>query len=129
MVSDPRNYFEERLRSEIEAIEGKIAELRLEQNALKRQLMKARWETHALKDVSRKNSANRVMVEQRVLEELRSSGKAVSTAALYKAALIANFELKENTFRTYLHRMKEKGLIHSQRRGFWTLSDQLKQQA
>ncbi|MDI3338002.1 hypothetical protein QKW60_16460 [Defluviimonas aestuarii] len=123
MSDDERSYYETRLIREIEEIDARIMELRREQDALKRQLMKARWENNALRDVTRKNSANRVMVEQRILDELGEASKSLSTSALYKVAVLANFELKANTFRTHLHRLKERGMIESPRRGYWKLSD------
>ncbi len=116
-------YYERRLMREIEELERRISELTQEQHALKRQLVKARWENNSLKDVSRKNSANRVMIENRVLEALKKSSKACSTAMLFKEGLRANVELRENTFRTYLHRMKQKGLIRSSGRGMWRLPE------
>ncbi|WP_413875706.1 hypothetical protein [Albidovulum sp.] len=122
LVEPERTYYEQRLMREIEEIDTRIRELRQEQDALKRQLMKARWESSALKEVSRKNSANRVMVERRVLDELKGAQKPLTTSALYKGALQANFELRANTFRTYLHRMKERGLIESVRRGYWRIA-------
>jgi len=123
MSEAPESYYEQRLIREIEELEKRIKELTQEQHALKRQLVKARWENDSLKDVSRKNSANRVMVENRVLEALRESSKACSTAMLYREGLRANFELKENTFRTYLYRMKEKGLVRSVGRGLWQVPE------
>ena len=100
----------------------RIAALRQEQDALKRQLIKARWETHALRDVNRKNSAPRVLVEERVLATLRREGKAMHNGKLFMEARLVNFELIPSTFRTYLHRMKEKGLIMSRRRGYWEVA-------
>jgi len=123
MSEAPESYYERRLIREIEELEKRIKELTQEQQALKRQLVKARWENDSLKDVSRKNSANRVMIENRVLEALRGSSKACSTATLYREGLRANFELKENTFRTYLYRMKEKGLVRSVGRGLWRIPE------
>jgi len=117
------SYYERRLMREIEELDKRIKELTQEQHALKRQLVKARWENDSLKDVSRKNSANRVMIENRVLEALKGSSKACSTAMLYREGLRANFELRENTFRTYLYRMKEKGLVRSVGRGLWRLPE------
>jgi hypothetical protein len=110
---------------EIEEIEAKMKDLDQERSALRRQLMKARWENSDLRDVSRKNSGNRVMVEQRVLATLEEASKAVSTQKLYMMARLANFELRENTFRTQLHRMKEKGMIASAQRGLWRLPNKL----
>ena len=121
MPENDISYYEQRLQREIESLDSQIQKLRDEQNALKRQLVKARWENSAIKDVSRKNSANRVMIEQRILAELERNPTATTTRKLYQTALVANFELRENTFRTYLHRMKQKGLIESPNRGRWRL--------
>lgn len=113
------SYYERRLQQEIEAIELKLKELTAERDALKRQLIKARWENHHLRDVNRKNSASRVMVEQRVIGALEQATKSMTSSQLFEIARLANFELKENTFRTHLHRMKEKGLIENVSRGRW----------
>jgi vacuolar-type H+-ATPase subunit I/STV1 len=123
MNETSESYYERRLMKEIEELEKRIKDLTQEQLALKRQLVKVRRNDGSLKDVSRKNSANRVMTESRVLKALRINSRECSTAFLYKEGLLANFDLKENTFRTYLHRMKEKGLIRSVRHGFWRLTE------
>ena len=115
--------YEARLLQEIEAINARIKELGLEKAALQRQLLKARWENNSLRDVSRKNSASRIMVEQRVLAELAAASAPVALARLFAAAKHANYDLRENTFRTYLHRLKEKGLIDNPNRGAWRLAN------
>lgn len=117
--SSTTSYYERRLQQEIEAIELKLKELTTERDALRRQLIKARWENHHLRDVSRKNSASRVLVEQRVLAALEQATKPMTSSQLFSVARLANFELKENTFRTHLHRMKSKGLIENVSRGRW----------
>lgn len=118
-TSDTSSYYERRLIREIEDIELRMKELSDERDALRRQLIKARWENHHLRDVNRKNSASRVMVEQRVLSALEQASKPLTSSQLFEIARIANFELKENTFRTHLHRMKAKELIKSVGRGRW----------
>lgn len=113
-----------RLMREIEEIDTRISELNQEKAALQRQLTKAHWEASALKDVSRKNSGTRIMVEQRILDALRNAQKPLNNDALFSAAKRANFDLKPTTFRTYLLRLKEKGNIKpAGRRGLWTLAD------
>lgn len=124
LVSEPVNFYERRLMREIEAIDARIAELTQEKHALQRQLQKARWENHALRDVNRKNSANRVMVEERVLSLLHGSEKPLHNSKLLAAGKLANFDLNPSTFRTYLRRLKEKGLIESTRRGYWKLTSE-----
>ena len=115
-----------RLMREIEEIEARISDLSQEKAALQRQLTKAHWEASALKDVSRKNSGTRIMVEQRILDALREARKPLNSTALFSAAKRANFELKPTTFRTYLLRLKEKGNIKpAGRRGLWALSEEI----
>lgn len=107
---------------EIGEIEKKISELNQEKTALQRQLMKARRESAGFKDVHRKNSVNRAMIEMRVLEALRNAKKPLRTKDLFRAAQFVNFELNESTFRTYLHRMKNKDLIRNAKAaGVWAL--------
>lgn len=113
--------FELRLLRELEAIESRIKALEQEKAALQRQLLKARWERSELRDVNRKNSGNRVLVEQRVLEELRKTEKSLSINKLFQSASSVNYELKQSTFRTYLHRLKSKGLVENPSRGMWRL--------
>lgn len=115
-----------RLMREIEEIDTRISELSQEKSALQRQLTKAHWEASALKDVSRKNSGTRIMVEQRILDALRDAQKPLNSDALFSAAKRANFDLKPTTFRTYLLRLKEKGNIKpAGRRGLWALADDM----
>lgn len=122
MPGDQKSYYERRLMQAIEEVDARIKELQDEKTALMRQLRVARWENDSLKDVNRKNSGVRVMVERRVLDALRAAKKPVTSDALYKEALKANFELKDGTFRTHLHRMKAKGLLQSAGWGLWRIS-------
>lgn len=113
--------YERRLMRAIEDIRSKMMELTADQKALERQLMIARRENVSLNDVSRKNSANRVLVENRILEALRKAPKAMTNASLYREARDANYDLTDNTFRTHLHRLKKRGVIESAGRGLWRM--------
>lgn len=121
MSDDLQGYYERRLMRAIEEIEARIRELHAEKDALQRQLREARWESSSLRDVNRKNSGTRVMVETRVLDTLRASPKPVPSDVLFHEGRKANFALKETTFRTYLHRMKAKGLVESAGWGLWRM--------
>jgi hypothetical protein len=125
MADDNLTFFEKRLQRELEDIERRIKELNIEKEALSRQLSKARAEREGLQFSTRKNSMNRVLAENSVMKSLREKKDAVSTAALYRNARLTHYDLKENTFRTYLNRMKEKGLIKASRRfrAHWVLPD------
>ena len=112
-MSDDLTFFERRLMQEIGDIETRIRELEAEKQALRRQLAKARAEREGLKFTFRKNSANRVLAENAVLQALREARTPRSTQELYREARMTNFDLKETTFRSYLHRMKKRGDIRT----------------
>ncbi|MEJ6391134.1 hypothetical protein [Gymnodinialimonas ulvae] len=122
-MSDKLTYFEKRLTRELEDIETKIQGLEDERRALSRQLAKARAEREGLKFTTRKNSANRVLAENAILQTLRESKSAVSTQVLFREARLTNFDLKETTFRSYLHRMKKRGDIRTSGGvGYWEIA-------
>ena len=110
------------LTQELAEVELRIKELKDEAAALRRQIGKAAVKRQGLEFATRKNSMNRLLVENSVLETLRETGKPTRTAVLYKNAKVTNPSLKENTFRTYLHRMKKRGAIQTARKaGEWKL--------
>lgn len=111
MPTDSATYYEIRLQQEIEEIEAKIRDLTNEKMALQRQLMKARRESSSVTDVNRRNSVTRIMIENRILNALKISTKPLTSKALLSEAMHVDFQLKEATFRTHLHRMKLKGMI------------------
>ena len=111
MSSEHLSYFEDRLTKEIEEIEAKIKRLEAAKRTLVIQKSKARAERAGLSFSTRKNSMNRVLAENAVIEALRKRAHSMSTAELYQEALVTNYRLKENTFRSYLHRMKNAGII------------------
>ena len=127
MEDEHLSYFEGRIISEIEEIESRIKSLTSEKYALQRQLAKARAQRTGIQNVTRKNSINRVLAENAVISALRASKKSLTTSELYRSALSTNFDLKPTTFRTYLHRMKNKGMIKTARSsGSWELSAESK---
>ncbi len=120
-MSEQRTAFEDYIYSAIEKINNEIKELNRDKVALERQLIIARRDNTDIRDVSRKNSINRIMIEKRVLSalEVRTS---ISTNTLYKQAKEVSFYLNENTFRAQLHRMKNKGIIeNADHNGKWRL--------
>ena len=114
--------YELRLIQELEKIERQLKELCEEREALRRQLIKARSENISTKDVNRKNSANRIIIENHIIEYLESNNKQVKLKKLYEIAKEKNMNLKENSFRTILHRMKERGLIENKSWGYWIIT-------
>ncbi|MCA1368051.1 hypothetical protein I6F15_11625 [Bradyrhizobium sp. BRP14] len=114
--------YENRLQREIESIDGRIKELIQERNALERQLLKARRLGSGVGEIRRKNSLTRVMVEKIIIDVLETSAKPVSSTTLFREAQRIDIHLKNTTFRTYLHRMKTRGMIQlAGKSGVWKL--------
>lgn len=112
-------FYERRILRELEEIEYKLKELNEDREALKRQLIKARSENNSLKDVSRKNSANRIIIENYIVEYLKNNNNPITSKKLYDLSKTKISDLKYNSFRTILHRMKEKGIIKNKSWGLW----------
>jgi len=113
---------EREILSQIGELENSILQLELEKKALMKFLTKTRKEKENNREVSRKNSVKRIMIENVVLETLQSARKAISTGQLFQSARVLDRELNSNTLRSHLIRMKARGLIESPERGFWRIS-------
>ncbi len=121
-MEDQSNY-EKRLRAAIEEINAQIRDLALERQALERQLGKALRDDakRIIGKVTRKNGYNKKLAEDCITTAL--TGKNwVSSALLFREARRVIYDLKDVTFRGYLSRMKDKGLVENNgKRGQWRL--------
>jgi hypothetical protein len=84
-------------------------------------LLKVRRENLSLRDVTRKNSFDRILIENRILEVVKAAKREVPTTRLFLAAREINPQIRNSTFRSYLHRMKAKGMINNSGHGYWTV--------
>ena len=121
MAGDP---LEARIQQEIERLNREIDDLMRQRQAYEVMLTRARRENVEMRDVTRKNSIPRIMIESRVMEMLRIAGRRVSGSDLYRDARFSNAQLNYNTFRTQLMRMKRKDMIEGAGRGYWKLKAQ-----
>jgi DNA-binding transcriptional ArsR family regulator len=121
---DDHEAFESGLVRQLADIERKITELSGERDALKRLIVRVRRQNMLQRDVTRKNSLDRILIENRILEVLREAGdEAVYARELFAQARNIHYQLKETTFRSHLHRLKSKGLIMPHPfRGRWMLT-------
>lgn len=118
---------ERQILAEIETIEAYIKELTVKRDLLQAQLLGSRSIDMGISDVNRKNSAIRIMVESIVVDALKTSNGALRSAELLEISRKIDHDLKGSTFRTYLHRMKVKGIIcQADRVGYWRLYPQFK---
>ena len=118
---------EAQLVEQLTEIERKISDLEAERDALRRLITKVRHRDIATRDVTRKNSFDRILVETQIIDDLKRSRWPVAAATLLKNARSVKFGLKDSTFRSYLHRLKLAGVISpvASRPGHWRLSDSI----
>lgn len=115
---------EDALLERLDRLERRMQKLRDEREAIQVALASHRADRLRFKGALRKNSFSKLLVEKRILDVLRKSGRPMPTATLYKAAgMIDNEAMPESTFRSHLHRMKIEGLIVSHMRGSYRLPD------
>lgn len=115
---------EAKILEQIRALIQRRQEIDAEENALRRLLIKVRSETVKAQDVTRKNSATRILIEDRILETLRRAPEGVSTSVLAREVAYYFPRIKGATFRSYLHRLSVRGLVEPAqgRLASWQLS-------
>lgn len=117
----PPNSAEDEIVAQIADIERRIHDLMKERDALGRLLIKFRQRESHVRDVSRKNSVNRILIERQIIEYISKYNKPISSSDLFKIARVVDPDLKDSTFRSHIHRLFQKGLVRKGReRGYWT---------
>ena len=123
-MNEGKTYFVRRLEGEIRALDQKIITLEQERDVLRRQLAKAKAEDISVEIGVRRNSFSRVIAWDLIVKTLQASQGPVSSGYLFEVVRSINQSLNHSTFRTYLNRMKEKGIIRkSSVRGSWQLTN------
>jgi hypothetical protein len=124
-LRNPANFpiLEQTILGQLAELERKQREIAAEIDTLHRMLLKARFQNELIKrtDVTRKNSVIRILIENSVLQSLGETGRVRGTTSLYRDARLIVGTLRENTFRTILHRMKKRELITSTGHGKWQI--------
>ena len=119
MRKEDRSALEAQLVTQLTGVKQEIAKLQAQCDTLEALLVRVRQEIN-LHDVTRKNSIDRVLIENAILGALRPSKKPLPTNWLFLTARSITPQLRNTTFRSYLHRLKAKGLIfNSGGHGFW----------
>jgi hypothetical protein len=118
------------VESQIGDLNRRIDDLEGQKEVLERMLRRLRNEDEIIRrsNVTRKNSVDRILVENAVLRILetakRQKNPPVPTKSLRKFAQDSVPRLHPDNFRSILHRMKERGVIISGGRGRWILPSQ-----
>ena len=111
LVPDPKSSAYDHVLAQIAEIEIKIKELQEEKSALYRVLIRIRRGNVSIRDVSRKNSMNRIVIEDTIKNLLESNKNPLKSNYIYTEVSKLIPDLKSTTFRSHLHRMEKKGLI------------------
>lgn len=107
----PAPALEQGLIDQIAQLERQIAALTREQDALRRLLHKVRVDLLSRADVTRRNSYDRIVIENTILQVLRGASKPLRSFELYSRVTGFHPKLNQSTLRSYCRRMKERGLI------------------
>jgi hypothetical protein len=113
--------YEGHLQRDIQEIEREIINLKESKRTLQRLLMDSRGRGTSGPVVKRRNSVDRVMIETAIRRALYGR-TSVKSRDIYEDVKKVSHDLKHSTFRSYLHRMKERGLILQHGRGAWKLA-------
>lgn len=119
-MSNSNFHLEKAIIDQISELGEKISDLMEEKKALQRLLLKSRQVTVGSSNSVRKNSINRILVENTIIEHLKYRTDRTSNKSLFNITKIIVGNLKETTFRSYLKRMKDARLIENDGKG-WLL--------
>jgi hypothetical protein len=113
---------ERKLLREIAAINKNIKALEQEAHALERLLIRSRRNNAAVQEAVRISSGRRILLEQTILAHLQSlNGRSTTTHELKNITRAIDYRINDNTFRSHLHRLKQKGKIESAGYGRWKM--------
>lgn len=119
-ASDPDGLAERRFLELLAEVNSAIAKLTAEKETLERLIIRERENRVRLFDVTRRNSLDRILVEDKICEVITKHNTPVYGRYIFNEVVSILPGMKGSTFRSHLHRLKDKGLIKmSPKRGFW----------
>jgi hypothetical protein len=129
MAKNDTSDLEQRMLSKLAEIDRKIDDLTNERFALHRLIADVRKADLNRRDVTRRNSFDRIVIENEIIGILRASREPVKSGVLFEHIKRTNYKLKPATFRSYLHRLKERGHIKPVAHAEWQLVEFARKQA
>jgi hypothetical protein len=121
--NDPDELMERRFLALLAEIEVGIAKLTAEKAALQQLIIRVRDKKSKTIDVTRRNSIDRLLVQDRILGVMQKIKTPIFGGYLFDAVRSIVPGMNNSTFRSHLHRMKNRGMIKpSGRRGYWISS-------
>lgn len=107
----PNQSVEARLLSKLGRVEVRLRELQAEKAALQRLIMEFRREDPQKREVGRRRSIKKAVMEERILEMLRVAPRPMSSGLIHERLLAAGHDVNPSTLRSYVRRLAERGLI------------------
>lgn len=116
---------ESRLMAQLRRVEKRLAELEAERSALQRLIVEFRKEDPQKREVGRRKSIKKAVMEERILEMLRANSRPMSSGLIQQRLLSAGHEINPNTLRSHIRRLAERGIIEKSTIEFpgWRLSE------
>jgi predicted transcriptional regulator len=112
-ITDSLDAYIDRLASEKRMIEERIRELQAEVRTINNLIYRRKSEIHAGDTGQDRNlkNADRLFFEAVVLDALSNSKRGLRTGEIHSAVTKQGYGLNYNTLRSYVTRMRDKGLI------------------
>ena len=112
-ITDKPDAYVDRLEAEKRALEERIRELQAEVRAINNLIYRRKSEIHAGGTGQERNLKNtdRLFFEAIVLDALRNSKRGLRTGEIHSAVTKQGYSLNYNTLRSYVTKMRDKGLI------------------
>lgn len=127
MADDDDDALQRSLVRRLGEVQEAIAKLTAEKAALERLITHEAVGSPSSTAGARRNSTERLLVEQRVVELLRRARTPIYGRFLLKEIRSLLPGMKAATFRSHMHRMKAKGIVApGGRDGFWVLGPEVK---
>ena len=112
MPETPDSYIT-RLESEKKAMEARVAEIQAEIRTINNLIYRRKSEMFAETRDEKINEKNvdRLFFETLIMEAIRNAKRGLRTGEIYSAVTKSGYGLNYNTLRSYVTKMRDKGLI------------------
>lgn len=112
-MSSPSEPYISRLEAEKKTLEARIAELQAEIRTINNLIYRRKSEIFAAQQDESVNLKNvdRLFFETLILDAIRNSKRGLRTGEIHTAITRSGYGLNYNTLRSYITKMRDKGLI------------------
>ena len=117
----------ERLEAEKKAMEARVAEIQAEIRTINNLIYRRKSETFAESREEKVNEKNvdRLFFETLIMDAIRGTKRGLRTGGIHTAVTKSGYGLNYNTLRSYVAKMRDKGLIQkaTSRSYYWVVAE------